>query len=247
MMDESVSPVEVGWGTHEKEMPSHAAIPPYGPRNQIILAQMGMNTWVRSWVPYQEFVGMVITHGESFTISHGLTVRAKNGRVRYRPTVHYAYLPSNETLASLHELRCRGYELQPKKRILTDEIREGGDVLGALIMGHKYNSWWTGSVLHIEEARRLLPHQNATAIQVAIGVMAAIVWMLKNPARGLCFPEDLPHREILTTARPYLGEFVSAPFAWTPLVNYQVFFVENPHAHPDKTDVWQFRNFLAKP
>jgi homospermidine synthase len=29
------------------------------PRNQIILRQMGLNTWVRSWVPSQEIVGML--------------------------------------------------------------------------------------------------------------------------------------------------------------------------------------------
>jgi len=247
MMDESISPVEIGWGTHEKELPPLAVVPPYGPRNQIILARMGLNTWVRSWAPNQEFVGMIITHGEAFTISHLLTVHGKNGKLRYRPTVHYAYLPSNETIASLHELRCRGYELQPKKRILGDDIRDGADMVGALIMGHKYNSWWTGSILNIHEARKVLPHQNATAIQVAVGVVSAVVWMLKNPEKGLCLPEDLPHEEILATARPYLGQVVSEPFAWTPLVNYQVFFVENPQAQPDKTDIWQFRNFLAKP
>jgi len=247
MMDESISPVEVGWGTHEKELPALAVVPPYGPRNQIILARMGLNTWVRSWVPNQEFVGMIITHGEAFTISHLLTVYGKNGKLRYRPTVHYAYLPSNETIASLHELRCRGYELQPKKRILGDDIRDGADTVGALIMGHKYNSWGTGSVLDIHEARKVLPHQNATTIQVAVGVVSAVVWTLQNPAKGLCLPEDLPHEEILATARPYLGQIVSEPFAWTPLVNYQVFFVENPQAQPDKTDIWQFRNFLAKP
>ena len=42
---------EMGWGTHEKELPTFAFKHKEGPRNQICLARMGMNTWVRSWVP----------------------------------------------------------------------------------------------------------------------------------------------------------------------------------------------------
>jgi homospermidine synthase len=34
-----------------------------------MLAQMGMNTWVRSWVPDCEIVGMAIRHGEAFGLS----------------------------------------------------------------------------------------------------------------------------------------------------------------------------------
>jgi homospermidine synthase len=30
---------------------------------------------------------------------------------------------------------------------MNDEITKGADILGALIMGHAYNSWWVGSDL----------------------------------------------------------------------------------------------------
>ena len=246
MREESISPVEIGWGTHEKELPKHAIVPKYGIRNMIIAPQMGINTFVRSWVPNQEFVGMLITHGESFGISEALTVR-RGKKVIYRPTVHYAYLPANETMASLHDLRCRGYELQPMARIMSDEIQGGEDKLGALIMGHCYNSWWTGSVLSIEESRKLIPHQNATTIQVAIGVIAGAVWMIQNPRKGLLFPEDLPYDHILSLAKPYLGKFISEPSDWTPLKNYQIFFKENIDTRPDTKDPWQFKNFIFKP
>ena len=69
---------------------------------------------------------------------------------------------------SLHELRGRNYELQPKLRIMNDEITSGADILGALLMGHVFNSWWTGSDLSIQQSRKLVPHQNATTLQVAI-------------------------------------------------------------------------------
>ncbi len=245
LREEGISPAEMGWGTHEKEIPLIINVPPYGPRNQIFLSQMGMNTWVRTWVPDEEIVGMVIRHAEAFSISDHLTVW-KKGLPVYRPTVHYAYMPCNETIASLHELRCRNYELQPEQRIMSDEIIDGEDILGALIMGHKYNSWWTGSVLSIEESRRLLPHQNATTMQVAIGVVSAIMWMIENPKESVCEPDDLPHEYILDIAKPYLGRFISESSDWTPLKNYQVFFRGNPQAQLDKRNMWCFTNFLFK-
>ena len=114
-------------------------------------------------------------------------------------------------------------------------------------MGHKFGSWWTGSILEIEEARRLLPGQNATTIQVALGVVAACMWMIENPRKGLNLPDDLPHDFVLDIAKPYLGEFVSVPSDWTPLKNRKVYFKENPANKYDTGDVWQFKNFLFVP
>ena len=87
-------------------------------------------------------------------------------------------------------------------------------------MGHPYQSWWTGSDLDIEESRRLVPHQNATTMQVAISVVAACMWMIENPRRGVCVPDDLPHDYILDISKPYLGTFVSVASDWTPLKHY---------------------------
>jgi len=245
LREEGTAPAEMGWGTHEKEYPPHAHIPPHGPKNQIFLPQMGINTLVRSWIPEEEIVGMVIRHGETFGISDRLTVW-EDGVARYRPTVHYAYMPCHETLSSLWELKGRAYELQPRLRIMSDEITNGADILGALVMGHKYNAWWTGSILDIHEARRLVPGQNATTIQVALGVVSAVQWMIKNPRRGICLPDDLPHDYVLKIAKPYLGRFVSQGYDWTPLKNRKVIFKEHPHSRHDP-DPWQFKNFLLLP
>ena len=198
--EEGVAPAEMGWGTHEKRLPLHAHTHQYGPCNQICLAQMGLDTLVRSWVPTGgEIIGMVIRHGEAFTISDHLTVW-DGERPIYRPTVHYAYLPTDAAVASLLELKMRGYELQPKLRIMNDEITDGMDELGVLLLGHELNGWWIGSQLDIHETRRLVPHQNATTLQVAASVYSAAVWMIRNPRRGLNVPDDLPHREILEVA-----------------------------------------------
>lgn len=243
LREEGTAPAEMGWGTHEKELPKLAHTAPYGPKNQIFLAQMGINTLVRSWIPNQEIIGMVIRHGEAFGISDRFTVW-KDGKAIYRPTVHYAYMPCHETIVSLYELRCRNYEMQPKMRILRDyEVTSGEDILGALVMGHAYNSWWTGSILSIEEARKLAPGQNATTIQVALGVTSAAMWAIENPKKGFCLPDDLPHDYVLKIAKPYIGKFVSEPYDWTPLKNRTVFFRENPDSKADESDPWQFKNF----
>jgi len=244
LLEEGTAPAEIGWGTHEKELPDQAHVPPAGPKNGIMLARMGINTWVRSWIPHQEIVGMVIRHGEAFGISDRWTVW-KDGKAIYRPTVNYAYMPCDATISSLHELRGRNYELQPKLRIMNDrEIVSGSDILGALLMGHPYHSWWTGSTLPIEEARKLAPGQNATTVQVAVGVVSAVMWMIDNPRKGFCLPDDLPHEFVLNIAKPYLGEFWSGPSDWTPLKNRVVYFKENTINTFDRADVWQFKNFL---
>jgi homospermidine synthase len=221
--EEGITTAEMGWGTHEKELPPAACQHSEGPKNQICLARMGINTWVRSWVPNYTIHGMVIRHGEAFTISDYLTV-CEDGVAVYRPTVHYAYCPCDAAIASLQELRGNDYQLQAKLRIMSDEIISGSDILGALVMGHAYNSWWTGSDLSIEESRRLVPHQNATTMQVAISVVAAAMWMIQNPCRGVCAPEDLPHDFVLPIANPYLGKCLSLPSEWAPLAERKSYF-----------------------
>jgi homospermidine synthase len=159
--------------------------------------------------------------------------------------VHYAYCPCDNAIISLHELRGCDYRLQPRLRIMADEILGGADILGALIMGHPYQSWWTGSHLSIERSRELLPHQNATTLQVAISVSAAAAWILRNPARGVLVPDDLPHEFVLEIARPYLGQNISTPSDWTPLKHQSSHFQGWNRPDLDLDDPWQFKNFLV--
>jgi len=205
---------------------------------------MGINTWVVSWVPRFSIRGMIVRHGEAYTITNSLTVW-EDGKAIYRPTVHYAYCPSDCALVSLEELKGRDYELQSSRRIMRDEITGGSEILGALLMGHAYNSWWTGSMLTIEESRRLVPHQNATTMQVAISVVAAARWMVEHTDRGVCVPDDLPHEYILNIARPYLGQSLSLPADWTPLKNYVNHFHGFNQPDLDFDDPCQFKNFLV--
>lgn len=244
--EEGVAPAELGWGTHERRVPKGAMFHKEGIRNQICLRTKGMNTWVRSWVPSGEITGMVIRHGEAFSISEHLTVW-DGQRAVYRPTVHYAYCSADVAINSLHELEMRQYELHEKQRIINDDILAGRDELGCLLMGHDFNSWWIGSLLDIKEARRLVPHQNATTLQVAIGMIAAVCWMIRNPKQGVCLPDHLPYKEILRIAKPYLGPFVSRAVNWTPLKDRKNTFLDYGARIPNPEDVWQFTTFLVHP
>jgi homospermidine synthase len=242
--EEGTTTAELGWGTHEKELPPFAYEHSDGPKSQICLARMGINTFVASWVPPDHnIVGMIVRHGEAFTITEKLTVW-EDGKAIYRPTAHYAYCPCDSAIVSLYELRGRDYDLQPRIRIMTDEIISGADILGALVMGHPFQSWWCGTDLDIDESRRLVPHQNATTMQVAISVVAASMWMIENPRRGLCVPDDLPHDYVLGISKPYLGKFVSVASDWTPLKHYVNPFSGYNRPQLDLSDPWQFKNFL---
>lgn len=242
--EEGVAPAELGWGTHERYIPEGAFFHKEGPQNQICLNTVGMKTWVRSWVPCGEITGMVIRHGEAFSISDRLTVW-EDGKAVYRPTVHYAYCPTDAAINSLHELEMRQYRLQENQRIMNDEITSGADELGVLLMGHDLTAWWCGSLLDIGTARKLVPHQQATTLQVAISVVAAAMWMIENPRRGVCLPDDVDHKFILDISLPYIRPFLSQRVDWTPLKNLNTKFTKFDVEKPKEEDVWQFTTFLV--
>ena len=248
LYEEGVAPAEMGWGTHEKRLPPNAFVHSgEGPCNQICIARPGIETWVRTWVPSGEIRGMVVRHGESFTMCEHLTVSDAYGNAIYRPTVHYAYHPSDAAINSVLELRMRNWEMQPTQRILNDEIVSGRDELGVLLMGHPYKSWWTGSLLSIDEARAILPHQSATTLQVAGSITGAISWMIDNPNEGVCVPDDLPWDTVLGVARKYLGTLYSGPSDWDPVSSRRDLFAQfSDEANTvDHSDPWQFTNFLV--
>src|SRR5580692_10610185 len=251
LYEEGTAPAELGWGTHERRLPKHSHAPVGGPGNQIFLAQPGIRTFVHSWVPAGgPIIGMVVRHAESFTISDYLTVwddTIEGPRAVYRPTVHYAYMPCDNAILSLYELTMHNFRLQPKLRIMSDEITGGMDELGVLLMGHGLTSWWTGSQLNIHETRQLVQGQNATTLQVAAAVLGGLIFAIGNPCKGILVPDELPHREILDVAAPYLGPCPSVRTDWTPLESRSRLFWKWGTPPVDDADLWQFASFAVEP
>ena len=79
---------------------------------------------------------------------------------------------------------------------------------------------------------------------MAISVVAACTWMIENPRRGLCVADDLPHDYVLGISKPYLGRFISVPSDWNPLQHYSNVFHGFNRPQLDRSDLWQFKNFL---
>jgi len=215
LIEEGMAPAEMGWGTHEtlKE-----GVYKYseGPKNQVCLNTRGINTLVKSFVPSGDITGMVIRHEEAYSISEYLTYK-KNGKVKYRPTVHYAYQPCGDCLASIYEYQSRGYKKQEKERILKNEVISGDDELGCFMLSKKYGGWWVGSVLSTEQSRKMINDQSATTLQIVAGVIGGMLYALKHPNRGLIHPESIDEKEIMPIIMKYLGDFVSFPVKnWNP-------------------------------
>jgi homospermidine synthase len=239
-VDEGLQPSELGWGTHERHWPPDGMRHGYGCDAAIMLNRPGIATRVRSWTPLEgPYLGFLVTHAESISIADHLTVRDSLGSVVYRPTVHYAYHPCDDAVSSLHELAGKNWQLQPKTTIVRDEITEGMDELGVLLMGNARGVYWYGSRLTIAQARELVPYNNATSLQVVAGILGAFAWALQNPDMGVVEPDEIDHRVVMEAATPYLGEVVGVWGDWTPLKERSPLFPE-PR---DDDDPWQFINF----
>ena len=238
---EGLQPAELGWGTHERHWPENAGRHEFGCDSAIYLNRPGASTRVRSWTPLEgPYEGFLITHSEAISISDHLTVE-RDGEVVYRPTVHYAYYPCDDAVLSLHEMAGRQWRAQSQARIIRDDVQSGMDELGVLLMGHPRGVYWYGSRLTIEQARDLVPYNNATSLQVAAGVLAGMVWAVRNPDAGIVEPDDIDHEAVLEIARPYLGELTGAYGDWTPLDGRERLFDEDL----DREDPWQFKNMLV--
>jgi homospermidine synthase len=238
-VSEGSQPAELGWGTHERHFPVDGGRHDFGGGAAIFLNRPGAATRVRSWTPLEgPFHGFLITHGEAISIPDYFTVR-EGDRAVYRPTVHYAYHPCDDAVLSIHELAGKNWHLQARRRLMMNEIAGGIDELGVLLLGHERGAYWYGSQLSVEEARRLVPHNNATSLQVCAAVLAGVVWAIENPQRGVVEPDDMDFERALNICRPYLGTLTGAYSDWTPLLDRGRLFPEDV----DSSDPWQFKNF----
>ncbi len=240
-VSEGCQPAELGWGTHERHFPAQGMRHAAGCGAAIYLNRPGAGTRVRTWTPKAGPIhGFLVTHNESISIADYLTLRDGDA-VQYRPTVHYAYHPCDAAVLSVHELAGNEWRQQPEQRLMMEDIVSGIDELGVLLMGHARGAFWYGSQLSIAQARELAPHNSATSLQVAAGVLGGMVCAIERPMAGIVEADELDWRRVLEVAKPYLGPVVGAYSEWTPLDNRAALFPEDI----DPTDPWQFKNILV--
>lgn len=241
-VSEGCQPAELGWGSHERHFPADGARHDFGGGAAIYLNRPGMTTQVRTWTPMEgPFHGFLITHSEAISIADYYTVTEGEeaaAKVVYRPTCHYAYHPCDDAVVSVHETRGKNYVQQERQRLMMAEIEGGIDELGVLLCGHAKGAYWYGSQLSVEEARDLVPYNNATSLQVCAAVVAGMVWALENPTRGLVEADEMDFERCLELCAPYLGPVVGVYTDWTPLEERETLFPEDL----DREDPWQFKN-----
>ncbi|MCL2345434.1 MAG: saccharopine dehydrogenase NADP-binding domain-containing protein [Desulfobulbus sp.] len=205
---ECLQDAELGWGSHE------TALPP-GARRQgaaaIALDRPGHQARVRSWSPgHGPFDAWLITHNESLSLADYLSDGV------YRPTVYYAYRPCPATQASMALLDGRSAARVRRERILRDEIQDGEDELGVLLMSGRHGAIWHGSRLSVQRARTLAPYNSATSLQVAASLVAGLQWMDTHPARGVLESEALDWQFLFDHAAHWWAPLCEAYTDWQP-------------------------------
>ncbi|RED44691.1 saccharopine dehydrogenase C-terminal domain-containing protein [Aestuariispira insulae] len=213
LIEEACDPPSFAWGSHEK-MVAGAEVSFEGGCRTVTMPGRAQDYHVKSWLPScGDFAAFVLPHEETFSTADFLSGTDQITGEYWQPTVLFAYQPCDLAIASLHCHRYLGDEVP--MRVLMTEIDGGVDELGALIIREgSDNVYWFGSTLDVADARKAVPHANATTLQVAAGLIAGLVWVLGNPNQGMVEPEELDHREILETARPYLGDLRGVWGTW---------------------------------
>jgi homospermidine synthase len=216
---------EAGWGTHEKKLPMDAHSYRSGEDNQIYFKNHGCDKYIRSWQRSGPYIGMLVRHGESYSISSRLTLYKEDiARPRnyvhdplrhtdlpdpvYRPSVYFVYLPCDAGMSSIHEMRAHGYELGKDLRNLYADIISGMDEIACLFIGD-FGLWWTGTSLDIKETRKTIHVNNgeinATGMQAAGGMISGIIYAINNPNVGVCYPDDIDYKVHYKIAKMFQG------------------------------------------
>jgi homospermidine synthase len=223
---EGVDPIQIGWGTHE-QVPSSG----YLVDNCHILSKRGAFCYSNSYVPtIGKIKGMLIPHGENITLNKLFTLYENGIRV-YAPSNYYVYSPADMAWTSMAETVRNDFKLQQEHKSLRGlQLRSGSDIVGALLMfefdPYKYLlenkktdpvSYWAGSILSLDQTRKLgIVYSGPTTVQVAISIIAVLIWISQNKQMGLVFPEQLPYEQILNYCMPYLGTFYNGWVNYNP-------------------------------
>lgn len=235
---------DVGWGTHERELPENGYHYSSGCGAAIRIQQPSASVKCLSYVPsFGEQSVCCVTHYETTSTAHFLSVYDKDGKVVYRPTSHYAYHPCETALDAIAEIEANKWnpKVHTVRRVYSADDLEpwGVDELGVLIMTNKPNGTvWYGSTVNVAEAKQTCPyHTQATLSQISAGVIAGCLWIVRHPDRGIIEPEDMEeYEEVLQDAQPFLGKVHWHRCGWTPR-----------GGDPTDDATWQFTNFQIKP
>jgi homospermidine synthase len=236
--DEAFSYVEVSWGTHEKKYPKNML--KKTDKHQLIINNTGCCYFGRTFVPSTpRMMGMMIRHEECYTIANYLSIKYNGNNLSYQPSCYYIYNPNDSSKASIYEVLERDFKYQDNQRLMTMDITDGSDEVGATLFFEDGNVFWVGSILSIKESRELFDNKlddfiNATLLQVVAGYLGGLNHIInlinENKYLGLILPENIPLKEYMNITKPFLGIFGIFK------VNWQSKYTHNK---------WRFEEFLV--
>lgn len=262
LYEEGLAPVEMSFGNHE-EIPDEKYIEELDDNNKyIVFNRLCTETSAHSYTPgYKNYIGILIRHGENITIGETMsTYKTENGKkIRtWSPSVYYVYHPTQDTMASLCELKEKNYKYQDNTRLFTKDIIDGRDELGLTFFLGNGDIFWIGSLLDIDEARDIYENKfddkiNATVVQVVGGYLSGIFHILdlnkKNEYRGVMVPEDLPYKPFYNKMKPFFGEFVFKKVDdWDyNMKTRSITFRDYKEKIISKNPEWTLKDFLVSP
>jgi homospermidine synthase len=212
LITECLQPAELGWGSHEEEVPHGAKINGHS----LELVEQGLEVKVKSWSPnYLEFSAFLLTHNESLSIAEYLSIGPLSAPT-YRPTVYYAYHPCDQAVDSMQLLSNGNDNPIKSKEVLKDNIVSGIDELGIFLISRKYKSFWLGSNLSIGKARKMAKYNSATSLQVVSSLIAGMKWTEQHPESGVLESESLDWQYIYDFAESYWQPIVRQETDWRP-------------------------------
>ena len=222
---ELVSNVAFNIGTHEK-FDNESDFKHLNPsRGYVELNKLAAETKCRTYYPDGAFDGFVVPHEETITIANHLQVM-ESDTIVYRPTVMFVYKPclkaieylawsKNTEATSDTDTVMNGYLYPEDSAIAYEEIVDGTEYVGVLIVGDKFDPVWVGNRI---EWAYIYKHyfnnnrsdwQTPTITPVAASAVAGICWMIKNKDKGgIYFPDDIDHEFVLKIAEKYISKTI---------------------------------------
>jgi len=164
----------------------------------------------KSYVPFENTEGLLIPHGEAFTIRDFFTDKESG----YCPSLYFVYSANPYSKEFINEMTV-GTTLQtcdPVCEVIEPSKYElhGYDKVGTLLLFNNNRGWWSGTIMDEHDASLLFNHKfGPTVLQVAAGCYAGFLWMCQNPTAGCLWPDNLDSEFCLKLAEPYLGRVYS--------------------------------------
>ena len=198
---EIVSSPEIFFGTEKELLAYRDKIIEYDLKDLYVsLRHTAVDNKHKSYSLCGAFYGHLTTHEEIYSIGDYLSLY-KNGKLIYKPTTRFIYLPSVPARTSLKYIKENNFQKPQNIKVLDKkDISEGGETVGVVIYGKRFKTRFFGNRLTIADTE-----QSPTILQVGASAFAAFKYMKNHPNQGFLFPEELDDKEILNEVTKYIG------------------------------------------